>query len=85
VEKPESHWETLGEQLLPTKANFARKPVSHPPLIIDSKHQAAGTSSLSKPLMFDETSSLEHHSSRCTAKEFVSRINDISGRRTMAV
>jgi len=45
--------------MLPTKADFRPEPVSHPPLIIDSRHQALGTSSPSKPLTFDETSSLE--------------------------
>jgi hypothetical protein len=40
--------------------------------LTDSEHQAL-ESEFAKPLMFDETISLQHHSNRCTAKEFVSK------------
>ncbi len=36
-----------------------------------------GIGEFAKPLMCDETVSLQHHSNHCTAKDFVSRINDI--------
>jgi hypothetical protein len=40
--------------------------------LTDSEHQAL-ESEFAKPLMFDETISLQHHSNRCTDEEFVSK------------
>jgi len=40
--------------------------------LTDSEHQAL-ESEFAKLLTFDETISLQHHSNRCTAKEFVSK------------
>jgi hypothetical protein len=45
-EKPENGWGTVGEQLLPNKADSARKPGFHPPQIVDSEQQALGRYSL---------------------------------------
>jgi hypothetical protein len=42
VEKPESSWGTAGEQLLPNKADLARKWSFDPPQIIDSEQQGLG-------------------------------------------
>jgi len=42
----ENGWGTVGEQLLPNKADFARKPGFDPPSVVDSEQQGLGRLSL---------------------------------------
>src|ERR1700676_5230583 len=50
---------------------------SHPNVSYGFRTPGCETGKFAKSLMFDETGNLQHHSNRCTAKGFVSRINDI--------
>jgi hypothetical protein len=59
-------------QQCPIAGIWLRMDLSNRTQLTDSEHQAL-ESEFAKPLMFDETISLQHHSNRCTAKEFVSK------------
>ena len=44
---------------------------------VESEQQGRGQCLLLNPLMFEETSSLQPDSNRCTPKQFVRKINDV--------
>ena len=59
-------------QQCPIGGIWLRIDLSNRTQLTDFEQQAL-ESEFAKPFIFDETISLQHHSNRCTAKEFVSK------------